>query len=113
MAKLTEKKTETEKATEALSGQFDALNIIARNEQEKKESVESAENGKKGRKDKLVTFNIPPEDADKYKKWFGSKGISLSMGIRMCLDYIYYQDQMKKVILTKSGIRENELLNLK
>ena len=106
MGKLTEKKTENQEVTEALSKQFEALNVIADNEN--KEKVE-----KGAKKDKLITFNLPAEDAEKYKMWFGSKGISMSMGLRMCLDYIYYQDQTKNVVLTKSGIRENALNLLK
>ena len=113
MAKIKENKTETERAADALSGQFDALDVIARNEQDKKEAAVAVAKDGKGRKDKLVTFNLPPEDADKYKRWFGSKGVSMSMGIRMCLDYINYQDEAGKIVLTKSGIRENDLLKLK
>jgi hypothetical protein len=81
--------------------------IRADNENKEKEVEKGA------KKDKLITFNIPAEDAEKYKMWFGSKGISMSMGLRMCLDYIYYQDQIKNVVLTKSGIRENALNLLK
>ncbi len=103
MAKLTEKKTETQEANEAAAKQFSKLNIIAEEENEKKESK------KISKKDKLITFNLPAEDADKYKMWFGSKGISMSMGIRMCLDYVYFQEQNKNVVITKSGIRENAL----
>lgn len=103
MAKLTEKKTETQEANEAAAKQFSKLNIIAEEENEKKESR------KISKKDKLITFNLPAEDADKYKMWFGSKGISMSMGIRMCLDYVYFQEQNKNVVITKSGIRENAL----
>lgn len=103
MAKLTEKKTETQEANEAAAKQFSKLNIIAAEENEKKESK------KISKKDKLITFNLPAEDADKYKMWFGSKGISMSMGIRMCLDYVYFQEQNKNVVITKSGIRENAL----
>lgn len=107
MGKLTEKKTENQEVTEALSKQFEALNVIADNENKEKEVEKGA------KKDKLITFNLPAEDAEKYKMWFGSKGISMSMGLRMCLDYIYYQDQSKNVVLTKSGIRENALNLLK
>ena len=103
MAKLTEKKTETQEANESAAKQFSKLNIIAEEENEKKESK------KISKKDKLITFNLPAEDADKYKMWFGSKGISMSMGIRMCLDYVYFQEQNKNVVITKSGIRENAL----
>lgn len=103
MAKLTEKKTENQIVKDALSKQFEALDIIAENENSEKQEE------KESKKDKLVTFNLPAEDAEKYKAWFGSKGISMSMGLRMCLDYIYYQDQNKNVVLTKSGIRDNTL----
>lgn len=119
MAKLTERKSETEQATEALSGQFDALNIIAEHENAKPESRSSAQKSeetaqkKKERKDQLVTFNLPIEDFDKYKSWFGSKGISMSMGLRMCLDYLYYQNKAEKIEVTKSGIRENDLMRLR
>ena len=57
MGKLTEKKTENQEVTEALSKQFEALNVIADNENKEKE----AEKGVK--KDKLITFNLPAEDA--------------------------------------------------
>lgn len=114
MAKLTEKKnkTETEKATAALVDQFKALSTIADIENEKPDNKIETESQKK-RKDQLVTFTLPVEDFDKYKKWFGSKGISMSMGLRICLDYIYYQDEANRVVLSKSGIRENNFLNLK
>lgn len=120
MAKLTEKKSETEKATEALSGQFDALNIIAEHENAKEKSpspssekTDTSSSKKKERKDQLVTFNLPVEDFDKYKSWFGSKGISMSMGLRMCLDYVFYQNKTEKIEVTKSGIRENDLMRLR
>ena len=103
MGKLTEKKTENQEANEAIAKQFEALNIIADNENSEKKEEKGA------KKDKLITFNLPAEDAEKYKMWFGSKGLSMSMGLRMCLDYIYYQDQSKNVVLTKSGIRDNQL----
>lgn len=113
MPKLTEKKvkTETEKATEALSNQFKALSDIAEIENTKDEKEESKE-VKKQKKDQLVTFTLPAEDYERYKKWFGSKGISMSMGIRMCLDYINYNDTTGKLVLTKSGIRESSIMNL-
>ncbi|GEM_PF-3072274 len=103
MGKLTEKKTENQEANEAIAKQFEALNIIADNENSEKKEEKGI------KKDKLITFNLPTEDAEKYKMWFGSKGLSMSMGLRMCLDYIYYQDQSKNVVLTKSGIRDNQL----
>lgn len=111
MAKLTEKKTETQLATDALVSNFESLNVIAEHENEKKAPAEEAAN-KKVKKDTLVTFNVPNEDFDKYKKWFGSKGVTMSQGLRMCLDYLYYQDQSERVVLTKSGIRENSLMRL-
>ncbi len=119
MAKLMERKSETEKATEALSGQFDALNIIAEHENAKTEThttstkTDDASPKKKERKDQLVTFNLPIEDFDKYKSWFGSKGLSMSMGLRMCLDYVFYQNKTERIEVTKSGIRENDLMRLR
>ena len=113
MAKITEKKlTETARATAALTDQFEALTTIANIENEK--TVKPAEEFSvtKGRKDKLVTFNLSAEDYDKYKKWFGSKGMSFSLGLRMCLDYINYQDGVGKIVLTKSGVRENNIFKL-
>ncbi|MBQ0051965.1 MAG: hypothetical protein KBT11_07875 [Treponema sp.] len=111
MAKLTEKKTETAKATQALASQFQALNTIAEHENKKTESSENSRTD--GRKDRLCTFNLPAEDYEKYKAWFGSKGLSMSMGLRMCLDYIHYNDKAENLIFTKSGIRENELTRLR
>lgn len=114
MAKLTEKKqTETEKAAMALSDQFKALSTIATIENDRVvKPNESEPETTKGRKDKLVTFNLSPEEYDKYKKLFGSKGMSFSLGLRMCLDYISYQDEVGKLVITKSGIRENNILKL-
>lgn len=105
MAKLTERKTETEKATQALTDQFKALSTIATLESEKKVQEKKPEVTQK-KKDQLVTFQLPAEDYERYKMWFGSKGVSMSMGIRMCLDYVNFQDNSKKVVLSKSGIRE-------
>lgn len=114
MAKISEKKpkTETEKATDALTDQFKALTDIANIENTKQVQKKETEEIKKVRKDQLVTFNLPAEDYEKYKKWFGSKGMSMSMGLRMCLDYVNYQDTAGNLILTKSGIRENNLIKL-
>lgn len=111
MAKLTEKKSETAKATEALSLQFENLNVIASHENKKTQEAEQSKT--QGRKDRLVTFNLPVEDYEKYKSWFGSKGLSISMGLRMCLDFIYYNDKTENIVLTKSGIRQNDLNKLR
>lgn len=113
MAKISEKKikTETELATDAISNQFKALTTIAEIENNKESNNEN-KSEKKTKKDQLVTFTLPAEDYEKYKIWFGSKGLSMSMGIRMCLDYVNYNDISNKLNLTKSGIRENPLLNL-
>lgn len=104
MAKISERKTETERATEAITNQFKALSDIANIENERKEVEEPKI--KRQKKDQLVTFQLPAEDYERYKMWFGSKGVSMSMGIRMCLDYVNFQDNTKKIVLSKSGIRE-------
>lgn len=110
MAKLKEKKSESDIANELAAHKFEALNVIAQNEND---SVNEKEEIKKNSlKQKLVTFNLSQADYDKYREWFGGKGLSVSMGLRMCLDYIYFEDKSEKLILTKSGIRENNLFKL-
>ena len=48
-----------------------------------------------------------------YEKLFGAEGLSLSHGIRMCLDYAALQISAGKLIISDSGIHENILNNLK
>lgn len=60
-----------------------------------------------------VSFKISKQKHIEYNKYFGSKGIKLSQGIRMCLDYVKYLEEQQKIIFRDSGIQENEMLKLK
>ena len=78
------------------------------------EKVISTVGGKKVEKEKvLLNFYISKAKKKEYEKLFGAEGLSLSHGIRMCLDYAALQISAGKLIISDSGIHENILNNLK
>ena len=107
MAKLKE----SEALANAAAGTAAKLNIINQAVETETKAREEKQNDEKEKM--LVNFYMSKAKKKEYEKLFGSEGISLSHGIRMCLDYAVLQIMAEKLIISESGIHENILNNLK
>ena len=107
MAKLKE----SEALANAAAGTAAKLNIINQAVETETKAREEKNNDEKEKV--LLNFYISKAKKKEYEKLFGAEGLSLSHGIRMCLDYAALQISAGKLIISDSGIHENILNNLK
>lgn len=86
------------------------LNVIADDIQAKENDLKTQQAKKTVQKQ--VNFRITEAEYDEYSRFFGGNGVSMSAGLRMCVDYIFRQAEMGNLVLAKSGIWKKELRSL-